>query len=188
MAAVTAEARPPRTGEGRTDRRRFVRLLVGWIVILLLLVGWAVTLRPTQLGGPATFIVVSGDSMEPILHSGDLVVLRTQDTYEIGDVVTFPVPDGEPGAGSLVIHRIVDTEGQLFIPQGDNRSQADEWRPTNETVRGSLWFHVPRAGQVLTTVLQPPLIAALAGGAVTVWLLMREPNAKGRKKKNADPN
>ncbi len=181
MAAVVVEALPPRTGGERADRHRFVRLLAGWIVILLLVVGWAVALRPTQLGGPATFIVVSGDSMEPGLHSGDLVVLRAQDTYEVGDVVTFQIPDDEPGGGSLVIHRIVDTDGDAFVPQGDNRDRADNWRPTEDTIRGALWLHWPRGGAILMTALQPPLVAALAGGVATMWLLMRDPSAKEKK-------
>lgn len=184
MAVAVAETWPPRTsGERARDYRR-ARLLVGWAVLLLILVAWVFLFRPTQLGGPATFIVVAGDSMEPTLHNGDLVVLRAQDTYVLNDVITFSIPDGEPGAGSLVVHRIVDTEGTAFVPRGDNRDHADNWRPTEEHIRGSLWLHWPRGGEILMTILRPPLVAALAGGAVTMWLLMRETGTK--EKKNAE--
>lgn len=138
-ATVAAQARPPRDVRERAERRSLVRSLAGWGVLLLVLGAWAVTLRPTQLGGPASFIVVSGDSMEPTLHSGDLVILRAQDTYELGDIVTFAVPEGEPGAGALVIHRLTASEGGAWVPRGDNRDREDEWRPTDDDIRGELW-------------------------------------------------
>ncbi|MGD8199121.1 signal peptidase I [Ornithinimicrobium sp. W1679] len=161
------------------------RNLLGWAVLALFVLTWAFTLRPTQLGGPATFIVVSGDSMEPTMSSGDLVVLRDRDSYGEGDTITFPVPEGEPGAGTLIIHRIVDTEGDTFVPQGDNRDRVDEWRPTEDTIKGSLWLHIPRGGDVLMRAFNPPLVAALAGGAMTMWILLREPKAD-RKKDDSD--
>lgn len=152
-----------------------MRSVAGWLLLATVVLVWAFTLRPTDLGGPATYIVVSGDSMEPVLSDGDLVVLQEQDEYVIGDIVTFPVPQGEIGAGTLVIHRIVDTEGEAFVPQGDNRDRVDEWRPTADEVRGSLWVHIPSGGQVLMKALQPPIIAAVAGGLFTMWVLTREP-------------
>jgi signal peptidase len=151
-----------------------VRSVLGWALLALLLAAWALTLRPADLGGPTTFIVVSGDSMEPVFSDGDLVVLRERDDYAIGDIVVFPVPEGDIGAGTLVIHRIVDVEGGAFVPQGDNRDRVDEWRPTSEEIRGSLWVHVPSGGRMLMKALQPPIVAAVAGGLMTMWVLTRE--------------
>ncbi|WP_162802947.1 S26 family signal peptidase [Ornithinimicrobium avium] len=145
--------------------------------MVLVLLAWAVTLRPTQLGGPATYVVVSGDSMEPTLSDGDLVVLRHQDGYGVGDVVSYPVPAGGPGAGSLVIHRVVAGDGDGLTTQGDNRDRPDDWRPTAADLRGTLWWHVPGGGLLLLRLLQPPVIAALAGGLSTTWILMRRPAA-----------
>ena len=178
MAAVVAQPRPLHDGRERAGRRRLARSAVGWGVLILVVLAWAVTFRPTQLGGPATFVVVSGDSMEPVLHEGDLVVLRAQPDYDVGDVVTFAVPDGEPGEGALVIHRLIRAEGSAWVPQGDNRDVADEWRPTDDDIRGELWIHVPKGGDRLMTVMQPPLLAALAGGGATMWFLLRDPKAR----------
>lgn len=182
--AAVERPRPAHPARERTGRAPLVRSLAGWALLLLILVVWAVTLRPTQLGGPATFIVVSGDSMEPTLHSGDLVILRAQDSYDIGDIATFAVPEGEPGAGALIIHRLIGVEGDAWVPQGDNRDREDEWRPTDDDIKGELWVHVPRGGKHLMTVMQPPLLAALAGGGATMWILLREPK-KTRKDEDA---
>lgn len=175
MAAVAAGLRPPRPGPASTRSRGRTRALAGWIGIALVLLAWAFTLRPTQLGGPATFIVVSGDSMEPTLSSGDLVILRERPEYEVSDVVAFPVPAGEPGEGVLIIHRIVGGTSERFDIQGDNRDEIDEWYPAAEDVEGSLWWHIPSGGRVVMTMFSPPVAAGLAGGVFTMWLLLRDP-------------
>ncbi len=146
---------------------------------------WAFTLRPTQLGGPASFIVVSGESMEPTLYNGDLVILRERAEYAVGDIVVFPVPEGEPSAGVLIIHRIVDGTPERFVIQGDNRDEIDEWSPAAEDIEGSLWLHVPSGGRVVMTLFSPPVAAGLAGGAFTMWLLLRDPQP-GKQKSGAE--
>lgn len=174
VAVAVRRPRPPRS---RAWGARHTREAVGWLLVALVLLAWAVTLRPTQLGGPATWVVVSGDSMEPTLSDGDLVVLRSADRYAVGDVVTYPVPAGGPGAGSLVIHRVVTRDGGTLTTQGDNRDGADEWRPAEESVRGALWLQVPGVGRVLLRLVQPSVVAAAAGGGFTLWLLLRPPGA-----------
>lgn len=182
MAAPTGVAASAHPGLRRLSVRRLperVRRILGATVLVAAVVAWALLLRPTALGGPATYVVVSGTSMEPTLHTGDLVVLRAHDSYGVGDLVTYPVPEGAPGAGDLVIHRIVggSAEGG-FTTQGDNRRQADDWHPTAEQVRGREWFTVPGAGTVLTRFTDPPLLAALAGGVAVVVVLLRSPSAR----------
>ncbi|MGB7818645.1 MAG: signal peptidase I [Ornithinibacter sp.] len=161
--------------------------------ILALTVGavlWALLLRPTALGGPTTLVIVSGTSMEPTLHGGDLVVTRARGSYDVGDVVTFRVPEGGPGAGDLVIHRLTGgTPEGGFTTQGDNRDRPDDWTPTEDDVVGSEWFAVPGAGSVLARLHDPTLLAALAGGMTVTVVLMREPGESGRHgtRRGADP-
>jgi len=59
---------------------------LGLLAVLAAL--WLV-LAPTQLGGPASYASISGGSMEPRLHQGDLVVVRRADAYRVGDVVAY---------------------------------------------------------------------------------------------------
>src|SRR3954453_11712053 len=70
------------------NRRRWVLRGLGW---LLLAVESAV-LWPTRLGGTIAYVAVSGDSMLPTLHPGDLVVTRSQGTYQVGDLIVYVVP------------------------------------------------------------------------------------------------
>lgn len=153
--------------------RRILKLIVRAAVLavsLALVVVWAFTLRPTFLGGPAVYVTVTGTSMEPTLRDGDLVVLRERPTYGRGDVVAYSVPEGEPGAGYRIVHRITggsDAEG--YVTRGDNRLSDDYWRPTDDEVLGELWLHAPGVGRYVPALRSPIIIAAVAS-VLTVWL------------------
>jgi signal peptidase len=158
------------------------------LLMLAALAGWFVMLRPAALGGPATYVMVSGTSMQPTFENGDLVVLRHQSSYRRGDIIVYEVPNG-PGTGKLIIHRIIGgdaTEG--FVTQGDNRDRPDEWRPVAGNVKGSLWVRVPGAGKVLALLRTPPVFAALAGGIAVFVLLMRTPGGTTRREREPVPD
>ncbi len=58
---------------------------------------------------------VHGISMEPILHEGDIVLVETVDRYKIGDILVFNY-----GKQGMLIHRLINQIGELFVCQGDN--------------------------------------------------------------------
>lgn len=115
--------------------------------------------------------------MEPTYQDGDLVVLRAADTYSSGDIVTFPVPEGTPGAGALVIHRITGGSEAAFTIQGDNNPHVDEWAPGEDDILGAEWFAVPGGGKILRGAMDPALLAAALGGFITMVVLMRPTTA-----------
>jgi signal peptidase len=142
-------------------------------LIAALALGWFVALRPTSLGGPASYLFVSGASMLPTLESGDLVVLHAADGYEVGDVIAFRVPEGQPGAGALVIHRIVGgsaTDG--FVMRGDNKDVVDEWRPRLGDVAGRLTVRLPGAGIAIAWLKQPGVLAPLLAGLTVAFVIL----------------
>jgi signal peptidase len=148
-----------------TSVRKF--RLAGWVVFVAIVAAWAIFLRPDFLGGPASYVIVAGHSMEPTLHTGDLVVARRQHTYRRGDVIAYHIMKNQAGAGSLVIHRIVGGSSQDgYVTRGDNRSYRDPWRPRPVDIAGEMKLHVPRLG-LLPVFAHTPLgmafIAALAG-------------------------
>ena len=152
----------------------------GWIVVTLLLLAWFTWFRPPMLGGETAYIMVSGQSMEPAMASGDLALVRDQEAYEVGDIVAFR------GSGSVVIHRIIGGDAEDgFRLQGDNRTGIDPWRPGNDEIIGKHWFHVPYAGHFFA-FLQQPLVLALFAGAVTLGMVsFGKDRIPWRKKKQA---
>ena len=128
---------------------------------------WAIFLRPAFLGGPVTYVIVAGHSMEPTLHTGDLVVARRQRTYRRGDVIAYRITKNQAGAGTLVVHRIVGGSSRVgYMTRGDNRRYRDPWRPKPDDIAGKMSLHARRLGMIPVfshTTLGMTLIAALAG-------------------------
>lgn len=147
------------------------------------LVAWWLTLGPVTLGGPATFAVVDGMSMEPTLQGGDLVVARVQPSYGLGDLIVFPVADGR-----VVIHRIVAGSTDAgWTTQGDNNELPDSWLLNDDDVLGRYWFELADVGTLLLwTRTHPLLFGTVAAVIVTiVGLLGRVRSRRHRELVNA---
>ena len=166
---MTLDATAPATVRGDVRSWRLARR-VSLALMLVLVAGWFVLLRPTFVGGPASYLIVSGTSMLPTLASGDLVLAVEQRSYAVGDVVVYRVPAGQPAAGSMIIHRIVGGDTRSgYIVRGDNRQGQDPWRPTNRDVVGRMRVDVPAVGRLVVLLRQPFGIALLA--ALTTFLV-----------------
>src|SRR5579864_8008935 len=121
---------------------------------------------PQSLGGRADWVMVSGTSMLPRLHTGDLVLVERQSSYHVGEVVAYRVPKGEIGAGFVVIHRIIGGNGRTgWKLQGDNRTAPDLWHPTDHDVIGSKTLRIPDAWFVIRLLHMPLLLGLFAGFA-----------------------
>lgn len=157
----------------RMTRRRKLARAIGYGLGITALVFWAAILRPTSLGGPATYLLVRGTSMLPTYKDGDLLILLPQASYAVGDPVAYRVPDGDIGAGKLVIHRIVGGDAAAgFELQGDNNDALDPWHPRQSDVAGSVRVAIPSIGRILGFLRDPVTLGALASAGVTAWLLL----------------
>jgi signal peptidase I len=118
------------------------------------LVAWWFTLGPVALGGPATFVVVDGQSMEPVYAVGDLVVARARSEHAPGDIAVFFAPDRR----RYVIHRLEErADDGSWLTIGDNNDRRDSWTVPDEAILGTEWFVLPRVGLVLFWVQDHPV-------------------------------
>ena len=137
------------------------RVLSAALLVATLAGAWL--LLPTLLGGRVAYVEVTGHSMDPTLSSGDLVAVRRQAHYRVGDLIAYQIRKGDFGAGRIVIHRIVGGDAeQGFLIRGDNRKTDDMWHPTPADIRGVRWFRIPAAGAVVDRVRTPMGVAAFA--------------------------
>ncbi len=153
--------------------RALIRTIGGWAF----LVAAAVLLWPATWGGLTGLTVVSGHSMEPTYHTGDLVITWRQSSYEVGDIVSYTVPADQPGAGGHVIHRIdtVDVENGVttYTTLGDNNPAPDQWALQASDITGTAVLHVPGVGRWIGPAVLP-YVAAIAIGAIVCVLLWRD--------------
>ncbi|MCL4232767.1 MAG: signal peptidase I [Dehalococcoidia bacterium] len=162
-------------------RRTLLASLGSAMTLVLVIVAW-VAFAPTKLGGQVSYVIVSGNSMEPGMHRGDLAVVRRSHSYTEGDVVTYRHPEIGP-----VIHRIIGREGERFVFKGDHNDFIDGHRPLESELIGELWFRVPSAGRLMrplqeqkyAAVLIVLALAGLGGGAGVAASRKRSPEREG---------
>lgn len=75
-------------------------------------------LLPMPFGYGAA-VVLSG-SMEPTYSAGDLLIVKKADHYQTGDIVVYQTGQ------NLVVHRIIDMNGETVTTQGDANNAPDE--------------------------------------------------------------
>ncbi len=142
---------------------------LGYAVVAALL--WQVW--PQPIGGPVAYVRVSGSSMEPGLHTGDLVVVRKRSSYAVGDVVAYRVPDGQFGERNVVIHRLTAGDGRRgWTTQGDNRAAADPWTPRDSDIVGEMTWTTAKGGEAFAWLAQPLPLGLLCGGLTTLMLVL----------------
>jgi signal peptidase I len=154
------------------NRRRFIGNLMFAVGFSVFLTGWFFALRSGSLGGPATYVMVRGTSMNPTYHEGDLVITRRQHSYHLGDIVAYRIPGGQVGGGLTVIHRIVGGFADKgFVTKGDNNPAPDLWHPRLGQIEGKAWTLIPRAGRIILFLRAPIPLAAIAA-AITVGMVI----------------
>ena len=160
-------------------RRVGVRRTLAASAVLAAVVAAWVLLAPRALGGSTTYLAVSGNSMEPRLESGDLVLLRTAKTYGPSDVVAYE----SDLTNRVFVHRIVRREGNRFVLKGDANSFLDSARPAPSAIDGKLWFAVPMVGSWVAWLAMPMHAALLAGGLMGLLLFAGSGTAVYRRRR-----
>lgn len=155
-----------------TPARRIAGAAVG---IALLVAGWTFVLPPS-LGGRTTYLTTSGISMQPYLHTGDLVMLRHQGSYRVGDVVAYH----SDTINATVLHRIISIDAAGITTKGDNNSWVDLDHPSTAQVVGKLVHKFGGAGKGVGALRSGPVRAI---GAVLLFLAAASA-LRGRKERS----
>ncbi len=147
---------------------------------LALFAVWLLLLRPVALGGTAGYVIVTGASMEPGLHAGDLVISLVAQDYAVGDAVVYRIPVGESYAGRLVVHRILGgDQSSGFVLQGDNAAHVDPWGVASGDIVGRVVAAVPAGGRLLMLLRNPFVAGSLAAGFA--FVLVAVPSSPRRR-------
>jgi len=139
-------------------------ILYGIFIGLLVLIGslFLMSLTPIEIGIEAK--IVQSGSMEPSIPVGALVFIKPNETYEIGDIITF----GEDSSSAIPkTHRVLSVRNEngttMYTTKGDANEGADPQEVAKRDIIGRVLLAVPYAGFVLDFARQPLGFALLIG-------------------------
>jgi signal peptidase I len=151
---------------------------LNWGFFLLALSVLYLAAGPVSIGGPASYVIVDGASMEPTYHSGDLVVAIERNEYKVGDTIVYDAPINHQ---FNVIHRIIEPTDGGWVTQGDNMERPDGWIAPHDEIHGVALFHIPNGGAIVDFLRTPAALAALLAGWVFFEMAKREERKKADK-------
>lgn len=157
--------------------KRIITIFIIFVMMVVLFL-----FAPSQFGGKTTFLVISGISMEPLFHKGDLVIVRASNDYQVGDIVAYK---NQEMSGLPVIHRIIKYETGNYFFKGDNNNWIDSYTPTKEELIGKLWIFIPKFGRIVQWLSAPShllLVLLLMGGIFMIKPISDQKKRKNKKK------
>lgn len=78
-------------------------------------------LLATAESGLPIQVLVMGISMQPLLHTGDLVTIVKKNNYYVGDILFYYYPNE-----GYLLHRLIAVEADgIFVCKGDNAKRRE---------------------------------------------------------------
>lgn len=164
---------------GRSGARRALAV-VGIVVKVVLCAAAAILLvynvyvmiaRMAGNGMPkvfgTAFASVTTGSMSPEINAGDFIVVRGQDDYEEGDVITF----FDERSGVYVTHRIAEkrADGSGFVTKGDANSSPDPYIVASDDIVGEVVAVARGLGSFVTFVQSPVGTVTAVAVIALIW-------------------
>ena len=99
--------------------------------------------------------VISG-SMAPAIKQGSVVIVKPENDYKIGDVITFGPVSKTKAPTSHRIYDVKVNEGNIiYITKGDANNAPDAREISKNEVLGKVLFSVPYIGYAVNFAKQP---------------------------------
>lgn len=120
----------------KIKRRTDIILIIFLIIVSIILIYFKffsnkILIQPF---GYSVLIVCSG-SMNPNIKTGNIIIIKKTEKYQVDDVVTF-----SKNAKKLITHRIIDKCENEFITKGDNNNVQDDEKVKENEIYGKVIF------------------------------------------------
>ena len=155
-------------------------------VIALLLI---VSVFPIP-GNYKVMTVLSG-SMEPAIKMGSVVVIKPQEEYKVGDVITFGSYSKTKPPITHRIYQIKEVNGKkVYITKGDANNAPDQKEVAKRDVVGKVLFSVPYLGYAVDFAKKPvgfmliviiPAIIIIYDEVKNIWQEIKKSSTKSPK-------
>lgn len=101
---------------------------------------------------------VVSQSMRPTLKKGDLILVKRQNNYKSGDIITFSNPKGIKKSDT-VTHRIVGIANEkghiIYKTRGDANNGPDDWKVGESSIVGIIVYSLPLLGYIISVSKTP---------------------------------
>jgi len=159
--------------------------------------------RVPTLAGRKVLTVLSG-SMEPAIHTGDVIVVRPLAQGELpkeGDVITFRAgPENQMKDDMLITHRVmgivlINDKPSAWVTKGDANDSQDLTPVSLPQIVGTYSWRVPYFGYVVNFLRTPlgvvlllviPGVVLIAGEIRKIYQILMEAEAAKAKAKTAE--
>ncbi len=152
---------------GRVLLRIILILLIGSIVGVAFYSWNAKVFLHDQLPMPfgvGISVVLTG-SMVPTLNVNDVVVVKSSDSYSVGDIVVFQKD------GDMVIHRLIEyDEAEGMIKTKGDANNVDDGYTSIDAVKGKYLFKIGFIGVIVNAVKSLPGMIIILGFAVFLMI------------------
>ena len=120
--------------------------VIYWLIITVLVsIAASSAFSAFKIPGGLKMLIVQSGSMEPAIKTGSVILIKKQDTYSVGDIISFV-----SGGQDSTTHRVVKTEvkngKEIFYTKGDANQGEDRESVSVEKVLGKTIFILPDLG------------------------------------------
>ena len=119
------------------NKRKGQIIFILIILLSILIISFKFCLKDSQPFG-VTILRVSSNSMVPKFKKGDFIVIKKQEKYNVGDIITFEVI--EENSKYYITHRIVEKNENKFITKGDANNKNDNYKVYENAIKGKVIF------------------------------------------------
>jgi len=140
----------------KINHKRVFKWLYYTFFGFLILIALLLIFSAFPIPGNYRLLVVKSGSMEPAIKMGSLVVIKPQNDYKIGDIITFgPFSKNHPPTTHR-IHDIKITGGSSFyITKGDANNAPDQREISQKDIIGKVIFSIPYIGYAIEAAKKP---------------------------------
>ena len=156
----------------------FQKLLIIFLLIILIYVLYSkyiVKDSVTKIFGYG-FLVVATGSMEPEIEEEELIIIKEESEYNVGDIITYE------NDNYLVTHRIIKINDNEIITKGDANNEEDLKISENQIV-GKVIYHSKALGIFVIYYLKIILIIVVILGAIIYFLSLKNKKGDGEIRK-----
>lgn len=137
----------------------FAVLIFALTIVLSLLAERFIAKKAVPMAFGFSPLTVITPSMEPEIHPGDMIIIRSQSDYAVGDTVTYLLPDGKNSVTHEIIRTYVEGGTTYYITKGVNNDAEDPNPVAKQQVAGKVVLIIPGLGTFLEWIKTPTGLA-----------------------------